>query len=96
MKIELEINDKEFSEIRKGIEQSDYDTLSDYLISLVKKDLSKNNLNNMLPLKEYAEKIGKTPDTVRQKILRGNLPAIKIGNQWMIKENQKYQNKQYA
>ena len=44
----------------------------------------------MLPLKEYAEKIGKTPDTVRQKILRGNLPAIKIGNQWMIKENQKY------
>ena len=37
MKIELEINDKEFSEIRKGIEQSDYDTLSDYLISLVKK-----------------------------------------------------------
>lgn len=44
----------------------------------------------LLSVSEYAKKIGVTPDTVRQKILRGNLNAIKIGNQWVISSSEKY------
>ena len=39
---------------------------------------------------EYARRLGLHPDTVRQKILRGNLPAQKVGGVWLIDENTPY------
>lgn len=44
----------------------------------------------MITLKEYAARIGKSPANVRQKILRGTLPAQKIGRDWLIEENTPY------
>lgn len=40
---------------------------------------------------EYAELHGVDPGTVRQKILRGRLPAIKMGQRcWLIHKDQPY------
>lgn len=41
----------------------------------------------LIPLKDWATKNGITPDTARQKALRGNLPAQKIGREWLIEED---------
>ena len=49
------------------------------------------DLTDMVPLTEYAESIGKHPDIVRQKILRGTMPgAVKIGRDWFIPRNAPY------
>ena len=46
---------------------------------------------NLISIAEYAQMHGVTPDTVRQKILRGNLPeAVKIGRNWCIPEDAPY------
>lgn len=47
-------------------------------------------MNNLISLKEYAEMHDVKPATVRQKILRGNLPAKKIANVWLIDKDQTY------
>lgn len=47
-------------------------------------------LYNMIPLKEYAELRGANPANVRQKILRGTLPAKKIGSEWFLDINTPY------
>lgn len=47
-------------------------------------------LYNYIPLKEYAEIHGANPANVRQKILRGTLPAKKIGSEWFIDINTPY------
>lgn len=45
----------------------------------------------MIPLKEYAEKLGKNPVTAAQKASRGGFrTARKIGCQWFIDENEPY------
>lgn len=44
----------------------------------------------LLSIKEYAAKHGKAVSTVQQKIQRGNLPAIRIGNQWCIDSETPY------
>lgn len=45
----------------------------------------------MIPLKEYAEKLGKNPITAAQKAARGGfISARKIGCQWFIDENEPY------
>ncbi len=45
----------------------------------------KMELSNLLPLSEFAARIGRDPATIRQKILRGNLPgAVKIGRDWFV------------
>lgn len=46
--------------------------------------------SDLIPIKEYAEQHGVKADTVRQKILRGNLEAIKMGRNWMIDKNTPY------
>lgn len=38
----------------------------------------------LISIAEYAEQHGKHPDNIRQRILRGNLPAVKIGRNWVI------------
>lgn len=39
---------------------------------------------NLIPLKEWAERVGIDPATARQKASRGKLPAVKLGRDWMI------------
>ena len=44
--------------------------------------------NNLIPIKEYAEKNGIDPATVRQRILRGAMPgAVKLANSWFVPRN---------
>lgn len=47
----------------------------------------------LITLKEYAERLGKNPVVVRQKVLRGNLPAIKLGRDWFIESDTPYNDK---
>ncbi len=48
----------------------------------------------LISLKEYAELYGVTPDTVRQKVLRGGFKsAQKIGRNWVIDKNEPYDDK---
>jgi hypothetical protein len=46
--------------------------------------------DELITLAEYAKMHGKDPSSVRQKILRGNLQAIKMGRNWMIKKDTPY------
>ena len=47
--------------------------------------------DNLLPLNEYAARIGKAPRTVRQKCTLGYLPgAVKIGRDWLIPADAPY------
>ncbi len=49
-------------------------------------------MSRLVSIAEYAKAQGVTPDTVRQKILRGNLPeAQKIGRNWCIPEDTPYE-----
>lgn len=38
----------------------------------------------LISIAEYAAKHDKHPDNIRQRILRGTLPAVKIGRNWCI------------
>lgn len=41
--------------------------------------------NKLIPIKEYAEKHGITPATVRQRILRGAMTgAVKLAGSWFV------------
>jgi predicted site-specific integrase-resolvase len=45
----------------------------------------------IISLKEYAERIGLDPSTLRHKAAAGNLrTAVKIGRDWMIDEDEPY------
>lgn len=49
------------------------------------------DINNMIPIAQYAQMIGKNPANVRQKCLRGTLPgAVKIGRDWFIARDAEY------
>lgn len=48
-------------------------------------------MKRMIPINEYAAKIGKAPTTIRQKCQRGTLPgAVKIGRDWLIPADAPY------
>lgn len=38
----------------------------------------------LIPIKEWAERVGINPATARQKAIRGSIPAVKIGRDWLI------------
>lgn len=45
----------------------------------------------LLPLVEYAAKVGRDPASIRQRILRGNFPsAVKMGRNWFVPEDAPY------
>lgn len=44
---------------------------------------------SLIPLKQWAEIVGIDPATARQKALRGTIPAVKMGRDWFIEENEK-------
>ena len=49
------------------------------------------NLENMIPIAEYAAKIGKATITVADKCRRGALPgARKIGRDWFVPADAEY------
>ena len=49
------------------------------------------NLENMIPIAEYAAKIGKAAITVADKCRRGALPgARKIGRDWFVPKDAEY------
>lgn len=49
------------------------------------------DLNNMIPIAEYAKKIGKATITVADKCRRGALPgAVKIGRDWFVPKDAEY------
>lgn len=48
-------------------------------------------IEDMIPIAEYAKKIGKAVITVADKCRRGNLPgAVKIGRDWFVPKDAKY------
>ena len=49
------------------------------------------DLDNMIPIAEYARRIGKAPITVADKCRRGALPgARKIGRDWFVPADAEY------
>ncbi len=47
---------------------------------------------DLIPLPEYAARVGRAPISVRRKCLRGNLPgAVKIGRDWLIPADAPYE-----
>lgn len=49
------------------------------------------DLKNMIPIAEYARRIGKAPITVADKCRRGSLPgAVKIGRDWFVPADAEY------
>ena len=49
------------------------------------------DLDNMIPIAEYARRIGKAPITVADKCRRGSLPgAVKIGRDWFVPADAEY------
>jgi|GEM_PF-1045920 len=44
--------------------------------------------DKMMSVSDYARKHGVDPSTVRHKISRGLLPAVKFGKMWLIKESE--------
>lgn len=53
--------------------------------------LKKTALEDLIPIAEYAKKIGKATITVADKCRRGNLPgARKIGRDWFVPKDAEY------
>ena len=49
------------------------------------------DLNNMIPIAEYAKRIGKAAITVADKCRRGSLPgAVKLGRDWFVPADAEY------
>lgn len=38
----------------------------------------------LIPIKQWSERVGINPATARQKAIRGSIPAVKIGRDWLI------------
>lgn len=44
----------------------------------------------LIPISEYASKIGLKTDTIKHYILQGKIPGVKMANRWFIDENYTY------
>ena len=49
---------------------------------------ARNSSDKLIGTAEYAKQHGVTADRVRAKILAGNLPATKVGRDWILKESE--------
>ena len=48
-------------------------------------------IESLIPIAEYAERIGLTANAVRRKCIRGTLPgAVKLGRDWFIPKDAEY------
>ena len=84
MRIELELTDKQFQEISKGLleyqKRMPNSTMAEFIVELTKR----NSEKELISLAEYARMTGANPANLRQKIARGTLEAKKIENKWYI------------
>ena len=49
------------------------------------------NLEDLIPIAEYARKLGKATITVADKCRRGSLPgAVKLGRDWFVPKDAEY------
>ena len=84
MRIELELTDKQFQEISKGLleyqKKMPDSTMAEFIVELTKR----NSERELISLAEYARMIGANPANLRQKIARGTLEATKKENKWYI------------
>lgn len=86
MRIELELTDKQFQEISKGLleyqKKMPDSTMAEFIVELTKR----NSERELISLAEYSRLTGANPANLRQKIARGTLKAIKIENKWYIEK----------
>ena len=86
MRIELELTDKQFQEISKGLleyqKKMPDSTMAEFIVELTKR----NSERELISLAEYARMTGANPANLRQKIARGTLKAKKIENKWYIEK----------
>lgn len=84
MRIELELTDKQFQEISKGLleyqKRIPNSTMAEFIVELTKR----NSERELISLAEYSRLTGVNPANLRQKIARGTLKAKKIENKWYI------------
>lgn len=84
MRIELELTDKQFQEISKGLleyqKRIPNSTMAEFIVELTKR----NSARELISLAEYSRMTGANPANLRQKIARGTLKAKKIENKWYI------------
>lgn len=84
MRIELELTDKQFQEISKGLleyqKKMPDSTMAEFIVELTKR----NSERELISLAEYSRLTGANPANLRQKIARGTLKAKKIENKWYI------------
>lgn len=62
---------------KNGLENINFDKIAFY-----------GHRDKMMTVSDYARKHGVDPSTVRHKISRGLLPAVKLGKMWLIKESE--------
>lgn len=86
MRIELELTDKQFQEISKGLleyqKKMPDSTMAEFIVELTKR----NTERELISLAEYSRLTGANPANLRQKIARGTLKAKKIENKWYIEK----------
>ena len=86
MRIELELTDKQFQEISKGLleyQKKMHDsTMAEFIVELTKR----NSERELISLAEYSRLTGANPANLRQKIARGTLEAKKIENKWYVEK----------
>lgn len=84
MRIEIELTDKQFQEISKGLleyqKKMPDSTMAEFIVELTKR----NSERELISLAEYSRLTGANPANLRQKIARGTLKAKKIENKWYI------------
>ena len=84
MRIEIELTDKQFQEISKGLleyqKRIPDSTMAEFIVELTKR----NSERELISLAEYSRLTGVNPANLRQKIARGTLKATKKENKWYI------------
>ena len=88
MRIELELTDKQFQEISKGLleyqKKMPDSTMAEFIVELTKR----NSERELISLAEYSRLTGANPANLRQKIARGTLKAKKIENKWYVEKKE--------
>ncbi|MBQ1778695.1 MAG: DNA-binding protein [Acidaminococcaceae bacterium] len=47
-------------------------------------------IDNLIPIAEYADRIGLTANAIRRRCIRGTLPGVKMGRDWFIPADTPY------
>lgn len=88
MRIELELTDKQFQEISKGLleyqKRIPNSTMAEFIVELTKR----NSEKELISLAEYSRLTGVNPANLRQKIARGTLKAKKVENKWYVEKKE--------